>query len=143
MFDGKDFLEHPKYGVLFSYPGVLKIIASYRKDLENKLWFRFADSIAMKEGLILHFDPHVDFTEILIQLKIDDKFEEFYDIIDIVNDNTALLFSNIYNLERFMILCERYGKLFGSIFKEPNKLPQKPQQFIVKFLFFLFNPRLE
>ena len=44
MFDGKDFLEHPKYGVLFSYPGVLKIIASYRKDLENK----FKDSFKSK-----------------------------------------------------------------------------------------------
>lgn len=41
-----------------------------------------------------------------------------------------------------MRLCEKYGKIYGSIFKEPNDLPQKPLVFLVKFLFSLFNPKL-
>jgi len=143
MIEGKDFRIDPKYGELFSYSGTLKIAASCRKNLENVLWFRFADSIAMKENLILSFDPHVEFTEILIKLKNYEVFKVFYPIIDIINNTPDLLFNDIYNLDCFIRLCEKYGKLSGSIFKEPNKLPQKTLQHIVKVLFFLFNPKLE
>lgn len=98
MINGGDFKEDPNLGVLFSYSGALKIIATCRKHLENKLWFRFAESITMKEGFMLHFEPHAEFTEILINLKKIGDFKEFHRIIDIANDDPNLLFINTITL---------------------------------------------
>ena len=124
---------------------MLKLFASYRKELENELWFRFADCIEGKDEkgkLAIVFTPNIDFTEILIKLKINPDFVVFYNLINIINDGPDVFFNNKNNLKQFIELCEQYGKEIGTIpYLTPNTFPQRNFTFILDLMYFLLNSK--